>query len=62
MILALVKLRFTSETRARGFFARLSPPAKIKDFVISPRRADSLCSPKRCFFGGKATEKTDFIY
>jgi len=35
--------------------------AKIFDFYGSPRRAGSQDSPKRCFFGGEAPEKTDFI-
>jgi hypothetical protein len=39
----------------------LSPLAKIFDFGSSPRRADSLCSSKRCFLVGKAAQKTDFI-
>jgi hypothetical protein len=39
----------------------LSPLAKIKDFCSSPRRADSLCSSKWCFFVGKAAEKTNYI-
>ncbi len=46
---------------ARRGFARLWPLAKIEDFCSSPRRADSLPSSERCFFGGEATEKPDFI-
>jgi hypothetical protein len=43
--------------KKRAFIAA----AKIFDFDSSPRRADSPGSSGRCFFVGKATEKTDFI-
>jgi len=43
---------------AAGFHA-LIPADKICDFVGSFRRVGELCSPWWCFFGGKATEKTD---
>ena len=49
-----MKIR-TAEIRA------LIAADKIKDLIGSPRRADSLCSSKRCFLGGKATKKTDSI-
>ena len=47
---------------ARRGYARSSPHAKIKDFCSSPRRADSLCSSNRCFFGLQSRRKNGFNY
>ena len=56
----IVKLCFTIDNRAAGMRALIAA-AKIFDFYGSPRRAGSQYSPKRCFFGGEAPEKTDLI-
>ena len=50
---------FPNRDRCGGDFHALITADKICDFVGSFLRVDSLCSSWWCFFGGKATEKTD---
>ena len=52
---------FPNRARCGGVSHALIPADKICDFVGSFLRVDELCSSWWCFFGGKATEKTDWI-
>ena len=60
-VLSIVKLRFTIGICAAGF-ARADRRLSKSKILTSPLGARTrVCSYGRCFFGGKATEKTDLI-